>query len=263
MKVLSVSETENILKNTPIGEIPEKIKEFEADERKSVKNLIARYSRKYEAYQNELVRLDAMTAYEKDLRKRGFSFIAGTDEAGRGPLAGPVCAAAVILPEDCVILGLNDSKKVTAKKRDELFDEIKEKAVSYSIVMESPEVIDEINILQATYSAMKKALASLNPAADYLLADALTLSGISIPQQGIIKGDAKSVSIAAASILAKVTRDRLMTELSGIYPEYGFEKHKGYGSAEHIAALKKYGPCPIHRRSFIKNFFPEGIDENF
>lgn len=257
MKNLPVSEIEKILKETPIDVIPEKVKSFLSDDRKSVMALINKFQKKHSSYISELERLASMSFFENDCRKKGFSLIAGTDEAGRGPLAGPVCAAAVILREDCTILGLNDSKKLTAKKREALFDEIQEKALSFSIIMESPAVIDEINILQATYSAMKKAIEALNPAPEFVLADAVTIPRLKVSQQGIIKGDAKSISIAAASILAKVSRDRLMIELSEIYPQYMFEKNKGYGSAEHIAALKKFGPSPIHRKTFIKNFFEE------
>ena len=182
------------------------------------------------------------------------AYICGIDEAGRGPLAGPVVAAAAVLPKDCQIFYLNDSKKLSEKKRDLLFDEIKEKAVAYGIGIVSPQVIDEINILQATYEAMRQAISQLNVIPEILLNDAVTIPGVDIMQVPIVKGDAKSVSIAAASILAKVTRDRMMMEYDQIYPEYGFAKHKGYGTAAHIAALKEYGPCPIHRRTFIKKF---------
>lgn len=176
---------------------------------------------------------------------------------GRGPLAGPVVAGAVILPKDCDILYINDSKKLTAVKREELYDEIMEKAVAAGIGMVSPQRIDEINILQATYEAMREAISKLEPAPDILLNDAVTIPEVTIPQVPIIKGDAKSISIGAASIIAKVTRDRLMVEYDQILPEYGFASNKGYGSAEHIAALKKYGPSQIHRRSFIHNFIEE------
>ena len=257
MKPIPVSEIEKTLNEMDIEKIPEKLLAFKEDSRKSVSNLIKKFEKKYSSHIAELERLSKMSIFESEYRKKGFSLIAGTDEAGRGPLAGPVCAAAVILPEDCIIKGLNDSKKLSAKKRDELFDEIKEKAISYSIIMEPPSVIDEINILQATYSAMRKAVNSLSPAPDFLLADAVTIPNLETPQMGIIKGDAKSVSIAAASILAMVTRDRFMVEIAKLYPEYKFESNKGYGSAEHILALKTFGPTPIHRKTFIKNFFEE------
>ncbi|EHI59281.1 MAG: ribonuclease HII [Hungatella hathewayi] len=205
-----------------------------------------------EKLQKELERLEAMKEYEYTYE--ACSFICGIDEAGRGPLAGPVVAGAVILPKDCQILYLNDSKKVSEKKRELLFDEIRGKAVSYGIGVVGPGRIDEINILQATYEAMREAVSQLQPAPEILLNDAVTIPGIDLMQIPIVKGDAKSVSIAAASILAKVTRDRMMVEYDALYPEYGFVKHKGYGTAVHIQALKEHGPCPIHRRSFIKNF---------
>ena len=205
-----------------------------------------------EKLEKELARLEAMREYEDTYD--ACAYICGIDEAGRGPLAGPVVAAAAVLPKDCQIFYLNDSKKLSEKKRDLLFDEIKEKAVAYGIGIGSPQVIDEINILQATYEAMRQAISQLNVIPEILLNDAVTIPGVDIMQVPIVKGDAKSVSIAAASILAKVTRDRMMMEYDQIYPEYGFAKHKGYGTAAHIAALKEYGPCPIHRRTFIKKF---------
>ncbi len=205
-----------------------------------------------EKLEKELARLAAMREYEDTYA--ACTYICGIDEAGRGPLAGPVVAAAAVLPKDCQILYLNDSKKLSEKKRDLLFDEIKEKAVTYGVGIVSPQMIDEINILQATYEAMRQAISQLKVTPEILLNDAVTIPGVDIMQVPIIKGDAKSVSIAAASILAKVTRDRMMAEYDQIYPEYGFAKHKGYGTAAHIAALKEYGPCPIHRRTFIKNF---------
>ena len=209
---------------------------------------------KGERLEKELARLEAMCAYEREYA--ACTAICGVDEAGRGPLAGPVAAGAVILPKDCRILYLNDSKKLSPARRDALFDEIREKAVAFSIGISSPERIDEINILQATYEAMRKAVAGLSVQPDLLLNDAVTIPEVQIRQVPIVKGDAKSVSIAAASILAKVTRDRMMEEYDAMWPEYGFAKHKGYGTAQHIAALKEYGPCPIHRRSFIGHFVP-------
>lgn len=216
---------------------------------------------KGERLEKELARLAAMHEYENahaDVR-----FIAGIDEAGRGPLAGPVVAACCILPKDAVILYLNDSKKVTALRREALLPEIKEKAIAYGIGIVDEKRIDEINILQADYEAMRIAVQKtsamlqakeLADAPGLLLNDAVTIPGVDIPQESIIKGDAKSVSIAAASILAKVTRDHLMEEYDTLYPEYGFARNKGYGTKEHIEALKRLGPCPIHRRSFIGHF---------
>lgn len=211
---------------------------------------------KGERLEKELARLDAMLAYEREYA--AFAPLCGVDEAGRGPLAGPVAAAAVILPENVKILYLNDSKKLSPSRRELLFDEIREKAAAFSVAVVPAERVDEINILQATYEAMRQAVAELSVTPGALLNDAVTIPGISIRQVPIIKGDAKSLSIAAASVLAKVTRDRMMEAYDRLYPEYGFAKHKGYGTAAHIDALKKYGPCPIHRRSFIGHFTGEG-----
>ncbi len=208
-----------------------------------------------ERLEKELARLEAMKEFEREYD--GCSLICGVDEAGRGPLAGPVAAGAVILPKDCTILYLNDSKKLSEKRREELFLEIREKAVSYSVGIVGPERIDEINILQATYEAMRQAVSGLGVVPDLLLNDAVTIPELAIPQVPIIKGDAKSVSIAAASILAKVTRDHLMEEYDRQFPQYGFAKHKGYGTAAHVAAIREFGPCPIHRRSFLKNILGE------
>lgn len=205
-----------------------------------------------EKLQQELKRLEAMREFEKQYDVS--AYICGIDEAGRGPLAGPVAAGAVVLPKDCQILFLNDSKKLSEKRREELFLEIEEKAVCFGVGFASPERIDEINILQATYEAMRSALSELTVVPDVLLNDAVTIPSVTIPQVPIIKGDAKSISIAAASILAKVSRDHMMIEYDKLFPEYGFAKHKGYGTAAHIQAIKDHGPCPIHRRSFIKNF---------
>ncbi len=193
-------------------------------------------------------------SYEKAAKISGFKYICGVDEAGRGPLAGPVCAAAVILPEDAEIEGLNDSKKLSEKKREALFPIICEKAVAFSIAYGTLEEIEELNILEATYLAMNRAIEGLNVPADYALIDGNRVpKGIKIPCETVVKGDAKSSSIAAASILAKVTRDRLLLEYDKEYPEYNFAKHKGYGTKEHTEAILKYGPSKIHRLSFLKN----------
>lgn len=200
----------------------------------------------------ERERLEGMKEYEYTYA--ACHYICGIDEAGRGPLAGPVVAGAVVLPHDCEILFLNDSKKLSEKRREELFLEIQEKALSWSVGVVGPDVIDEINILQATYQAMRQAIGGLPVTPDILLNDAVTIPGVEVMQVPIIKGDAKSVSIAAASILAKVTRDHMMAEYDALFPEYGFARHKGYGTAAHIAAIRELGPCPIHRRTFIKNF---------
>ncbi len=225
---------------------------YAGDARAGVQNLIERYRRRKEALKKERTRLAGMMIYEKKYREYGR--LCGIDEAGRGPLAGPVVAGAVILPENCEILGINDSKKLTAKKREVLYDEIMEKAVAVSTGIVSPQRIDEINILQATYEAMREAVAGLGTEPDLLLNDAVTIPEVIIPQVPIVKGDAKSVSIAAASIIAKVTRDRIMVEYENRFPGYGFASNKGYGSAEHIEALRRLEPTPIHRNSFIGNF---------
>ena len=199
----------------------------------------------------ERARLEQMREYEHQYAS--YKAICGIDEAGRGPLAGTVVAGAVILVPDCEILYLNDSKKLSPKRREELFAEIQEKAVSWSVGIVDAGEIDRINILQATYEAMRKAIAGLKLVPDLLLNDAVVIPEVETEQVKIIKGDAKSVSIAAASILAKVTRDRMMEQYDSLYPEYGFAKHKGYGTAAHMAALQKHGLCPIHRKTFLKN----------
>ena len=196
-------------------------------------------------------KLIEMSRYENELRASGCRYICGVDEVGRGPLAGPVVTAAVILPADFSLLGVDDSKKLTPKKRDELFDQIKEAAVCWAIGRREPDVIDEINILEATKAAMLDAIMALEIRPDHVLIDAVHLKELTIPQTDIIKGDANSVSIAAASILAKVTRDREMVEMDKIYPGYAFASNKGYGTKAHYEGLEKQGPCPIHRRSFL------------
>ncbi len=202
--------------------------------------------------EKERTRLREMCVYEEEYGM--YQHICGIDEAGRGPLAGPVVAGAVILAKGTEILYLNDSKKLSAKKREELYEEILKKAVSVGVGVVDPERIDEINILQATYEAMGEAVRNLKAEPDILLNDAVTIPDIEIRQVPIVKGDAKSVSIAAASIIAKVTRDRMMAEYEYAYPGYGFAKHKGYGTKEHTESIKRLGPCPIHRRTFIKKF---------
>ena len=194
---------------------------------------------------------------ENEYREKGFNIICGVDEAGRGPLAGPVYAAAVILPSDWVLEGLNDSKKLTEKKREALFDEIKEKALAYGIASADEKEIDEINILNATFLAMKRAIASLSVRPDLALIDGNQKPHTDIEEVTVIKGDAKSMSIAAASVLAKVSRDRFMLEMAEKYPQYEFARHKGYGTKRHYAALREFGPCPIHRMSFLKKFYGE------
>lgn len=225
---------------------------YEQDSRIGVQNLAARYRKKQAALVQERERLKQMHFYEEKYSQ--YRCICGIDEAGRGPLAGPVVAGAVILPADCEILYLNDSKKLSAARREELYDEIMEKAVATGIRMASPARIDEINILQATYEAMRMAIGNLKVEPDLLLNDAVTIPGVDIRQVPIIKGDAKSVSIAAASIIAKVTRDRLMVEYDAVMPGYDFAANKGYGTKKHIEGLKELGPSPIHRMTFIKKY---------
>lgn len=224
---------------------------YASDDRAGVQKIIAAFEKRRNAYHRELERMYKMYEYEREYQT--FSYICGIDEVGRGPLAGPVCAGAVILPKDCKILYLNDSKQLSSKKREELYELIIREAVAYKTEFVSPEVIDEVNILNATYIAMRNAIHNLTVQPDILLNDAVTIPEVDIRQIPIIKGDAKSASIAAASIVAKVERDHLMEKYDELYPEYGFASNKGYGSKEHIEALRKYGPCPIHRRSFIKN----------
>lgn len=240
------------LADTDIKDLTSFIKEYEADERSGVIKLVETARKRLNSYNEELRRIYDLKQYEREYES--YEFICGIDEVGRGPLAGPVVAGAVILPKDCDILYINDSKKLSAAKREELYDEIMEKAVATGIGMVSPQRIDEINILQATYEAMREAIAKLDPQPDILLNDAVTIPQVSINQVPIIKGDAKSISIGAASIIAKVTRDRLMEEYDSILPGYGFASNKGYGSADHIKAIKDMGPTPIHRLTFIKKF---------
>lgn len=205
----------------------------------------------------ELERVLNMYEIENEYHKNGYVNIAGIDEAGRGPLAGPVYAAAVILDSGTVIKGLNDSKKLSEKRREEIFDEIIEKAVSYNIFSVDEKVIDEINILEATYKAMGGAVEGLEVVPDFVLIDGNRIKGIELPHETVVKGDLKCASIAAASILAKVSRDRFMIKAAEKYPQYGFEKHKGYGTAAHNEAILKYGPCPIHRRTFLRKLLGE------
>lgn len=193
--------------------------------------------------------------FEKEALAKGYKAVCGVDEAGRGPLAGPVCAAAVILPEGVVIDGVNDSKKLSEKKRESLFDVIREQTLAYSIAYATVDEIEEINILNATMLAMRRAIDGLNVKADYAMIDGNKIPPIDIDAECIVKGDAKSMSIACASILAKVSRDRLLYKYAEEYPMYGFDKHKGYGTAAHREAILKYGPCPYHRKSFLKKLY--------
>lgn len=248
----TIKEVKNALETAPMEDLESVIRNFEFDERAGVQNEIKKARMRFLKYEKELQRTYALSEYERQYAN--YTYICGIDEVGRGPLAGPVVAGAVILPKDCQILYINDSKQLSEKKREELYDIIMEKAVATAVGYASVERIDEINILQATYEAMRDAISKLPVSPDILLNDAVTIPQVTLPQVPIIKGDAKSISIGAASIIAKVTRDRLMVEYDSIFPEYGFASNKGYGSAAHIAAIKTFGPCPIHRTTFIKNF---------
>lgn len=248
-----IKEIQEELKATKTEDLQAFLDTYESDERPGVQKLVVQANKRVEKLRAEIARMENLKFFE---RKYGdvFHVICGIDEAGRGPLAGPVVAGAVVFPVDTDITGINDSKKLSEKKREELYDLIMEKAISVGIGMASPQRIDEINILQATYEAMREAISKLSVSPDLLLNDAVTIPELPMKQVAIVKGDAKSVSIGAASIIAKVTRDRLMYEYDKVMPEYGFAKHKGYGTKEHIEAIKKYGPSPIHRATFIKNF---------
>ena len=248
----TISEIKSEFAAADIIEYPSLYQRYEEDSRSGVKKLIEQCHKKEAALEAEKQRTEAMKYYEHKYEHLGW--LCGIDEVGRGPLAGPVVAAAVIQPTDRQILYLNDSKKLTAAKREKLYEVIMREAVAVGLGMADPERIDQINILQATYEAMREAVGKLSVMPQLLLNDAVTIPEIQIPQVPIIKGDAKSVSIAAASIVAKVTRDRMMEEYDKTFPEYGFASNKGYGAQIHIEALKKYGPCPIHRRTFITHF---------
>ncbi|MCI5648912.1 MAG: ribonuclease HII [Fusicatenibacter sp.] len=255
----SISEIRRKFEAAPEAELPALYQCYEKDSRQGVQNLIEKYKKRERMLEKERLRTEQMKVFEKRYESRGY--ICGIDEVGRGPLAGPVVAGAVILPKDCQILYLNDSKQLTAKKREELCEIILREAVAVGIGSASPQRIDEINILQATYEAMREAVGKLTVKPDVLLNDAVRIPGLEIFQVPIIKGDAASISIAAASIVAKVNRDHLMEEYDKMYPGYGFASNKGYGSAEHIDAIKKLGPSPIHRTTFITHFTENGNTE--
>ncbi len=256
--VQSIKEIKDQLQAASLHELPAFVRNYSSDERDGVRKLVQSAVKRIEAYEKEIARTEQLKRYEREYA--AYTHICGIDEVGRGPLAGPVVAGAVILPKDCDILYINDSKQLSERKREELYDVIMEKAIACSLGYASPERIDEINILQATYEAMRQAVSGLCVPPDLLLNDAVTIPGVAIRQVPIIKGDAKSISIGAASIVAKVTRDRLMVEYDRVFPEYDFAGNKGYGSAVHMEALRKYGPTPIHRRSFIRNIIGEEAD---
>jgi ribonuclease HII len=251
---LKLKDIEAVIKDLSIEEALNYLNVLKLKGTANVDKIIEKINKKKLSQEKELDRLDQLSKYEKEAYHQGFRYVAGIDEAGRGPLAGPVVAACVMLPEGCLIEGLNDSKKLSAAQREKLYEIIIEKAVSMGIGIVDEKCIDDINILNATKLAMKNAIEQVKPQPDMLLIDAVSLKDVDIAQLPIIKGDALSISIAAASIIAKVTRDRLIEEVDGAYPLYGFKKHKGYGTEDHINAIKKYGICPIHRVSFTKNF---------
>ncbi|MGL4912976.1 MAG: ribonuclease HII [Romboutsia sp.] len=253
MKDKSVKEIKEIVDNLDTDKYLEYIDILRSDERKSVQNLAVKMAKKLDAIRIENERLETINMFENEGYHNGYMYIGGIDEAGRGPLAGPVVAAVVVFRPNVKIEGINDSKKLSEAKRDELFDIIKEQALDYGIGIVNNEEIDEFNILNATYMAMKKAINCLDKTPDYLLVDAATIPGITTPQKPIIKGDSKSISIAAASILAKVTRDSIMYQYEEMYPGYGFKSHKGYGTKEHYEAIEKLGITRIHRKSFLRN----------
>ena len=254
----SIKEIEAKLSAVSLDEMPEIASLYQGDERAGVQKLLASFYKKKEKLDAERARMEKMFLYERKYAE--YQAICGIDEVGRGPLAGPVTACAVILPKDCKLLYLNDSKQLSAAKREQLCEEILSEAVAVGLGTVGPDVIDEINILQATYQAMRIAVGNLSVTPDLLLNDAVTIPGLPMRQVPIIKGDAKSASIAAASIVAKVTRDRMMEEYDRQYPGYDFAGNKGYGSAAHIEAIKRLGPCPIHRRTFITHFTGEETD---
>lgn len=248
----SISEIGIIYKQADLDMLPAFIEEFEKDERSGVQTLIKKAKKRLSDIEKERERMYEMFSYERKYAE--YEYICGVDEVGCGPLAGPVVAAAVILPKDCDILYLNDSKKLAENKREEIYDEIMAKAISVGVGFATPERIDEINIRQADFEAMRMALSKLSIEPDFIMVDGYPIGDIDKKQISIVKGDSKSASIAAASIIAKVTRDRLMTQYDEVFPGYGFASNKGYGSKEHIDAIKTLGPTPIHRKTFIKNF---------
>ncbi|MBU5306563.1 ribonuclease HII [Clostridioides mangenotii] len=251
----SVKEIKEEIENIEVNRYMEYIDFLRSDERKSVQNLALKLAKRLDKIRAEDERLEKINSYENEGYSKGYLFIGGIDEAGRGPLAGPVVASVVVFEEDTKIVGIDDSKKLSEQKREELFDIIKDKALDYGIGIVDNEEIDEINILNATYQAMKKAINCLKKTPDYLLVDAAHIPGINIDQNSIIKGDSKSISIAAASIIAKVTRDNIMYQYDRMYPEFGFKSHKGYGTKEHYEAIDEHGITPIHRKSFLKKYF--------
>ena len=251
---MNTKQLESYFKALDMEALKTELDVMSGDPRASVQKLIMKYRKKVEKYNKEIERIQSMWKYENELYQRGMKFVAGVDEAGRGPLAGPVYAAAVILPANAYIEGINDSKKLSEHKREELYNMITEKALAYSIASISEQEIDEINIRNAAYKAMVKAVQSLSISPEHVLIDGDAVKGMPKPYTCIVHGDSLSISIAAASILAKVSRDQYIQQMDEWYLGYGFAQHKGYGTKEHIEAIKKYGICPIHRKSFTSKF---------
>ncbi|MCL2377421.1 MAG: ribonuclease HII [Defluviitaleaceae bacterium] len=249
---MTIDEIKCILENAQTEQLPEIWAQFESDERVGVKKLVQQYKKLHDKFGKEEARLRGMMAFEEMYAARGYARICGVDEAGAGPLAGPVAAAAVILPVGCIIHSIDDSKKLSAKARESLYHKILDVAVAWHIAFVDNDEIDEINILQGRLRAMKLAVQGLSPASDFALVDGTTSPQLGIGAAVMQGGDGRSMSIAAASILAKVARDKVMQDYHESYPQYGFEGHKGYGTAQHMAAIEKYGPTPIHRKTFLR-----------
>lgn len=257
---MNTDEIKKFLNMIPVHQLPEYLKKLEADSRKSVKNIVSVYNNKYSLYLSELKRMESMRSYEKKYYEAGYEYIAGIDEVGRGSLAGPVVTAAVILPKDFDMLYINDSKQLSPARREKLYPGIIEKAVALGIGIVTANIIDEINIRQATLLAMKISLANLRIKPDVVLVDGEVIPDININQERIIKGDSKSVSIAAASIVAKVIRDSMMVAFDPEYPCYNFSDNKGYGTPKHINSIEYFGICPLHRKSFTTKFYINSRD---
>ncbi|WP_202077039.1 ribonuclease HII [Caldalkalibacillus salinus] len=249
---MTIKEIKSWLDNTAEEHVVQHLKALEKDGRQGVKRLAQSWERRIQLKEERERHWEHIQRHEKELREQGYNFIAGVDEVGRGPIAGPVVAAAVILPQDFKLVGINDSKQLSKEDRETYDTYIREHALDYHIAFVDAKDIDRMNIYQATVQAMKDALTTMTMKPEYALIDAVRLSHLSYPSRSIVKGDANSVSIAAASIIAKVARDRWMEEIANLYPQYGFERHKGYGTKEHWQALNEKGPTPIHRKSFIQ-----------
>lgn len=249
IKKMSLKRLQDLIEERGPEVYPEVIAALSSDPRGGAQKLVRQCQARMEDWQKEKQRLGRMFSYERQVWAMGYRLVAGIDEVGRGPLAGPVVAAAVILPSEVLLPGIDEIKRLSARRRQELYDRIQEVAVAVGIGMVHPEGIDEANVMMATYKAMVKAVQDLSPAPDYLLIDGLHLPNVVQPQAPVVGGDGLSCSIAAAAVVAKVTRDQYMVEMDKLYPQYGFANHKGYGTAEHREALERHGPCPIHRRS--------------